>query len=135
MLRALLERYTRHDDIVIDGEVYMRRYHLLASRWLSLRVHHIRLPDAGRHLHDHPFDFITTVLFGAYWEAFPDATSVLHRRGCVRFRQAEVAHAITDVPVGGAWTFVVTGPRRREWGFYVDGEWIHEHNYHVTEMS
>jgi hypothetical protein len=37
-----------------DGSVYMTRWQLFETRWLSARVHYIATPDNDRHLHDHP---------------------------------------------------------------------------------
>lgn len=129
MLRAFLERHTRHDDTIINDQVYMRRYHVIKTRWFRLRVHHIRLPDEGRHLHDHPFDFATVVMKGGYWEVLGDGRFIPHRVGRWFFRQAEMAHAVKEVATGGVWTLVLTGPMRREWGFYVDDAWVHHYDY------
>lgn len=129
MLRRLLERHTKHDDTIIFDRVYMRRYHVIKTRWFRLRVHHIRLPDEGRHLHDHPFDFATVVIKGRYRELLADNRSHPHLPGRWWFRQAEMPHTVTHVSKGGVWTLVLTGPMRREWGFYVDGFWVHHLDY------
>lgn len=44
------------------------------------------------------------------------------RRGMVRFRQAEHSHRTVAGPQG-AWTVVVMGPARRDWGFWREGRW------------
>jgi hypothetical protein len=47
-----------------DGE-WVRKYPLLP---FSIRVHNILLPDADRHLHDHPFNARTWIMIGGYDE-------------------------------------------------------------------
>lgn len=134
-MKSLLRFAPRLSAVVIDGELYMERWHLVPGNWFrkhifDLRVHHILLPDAGRHVHDHPFDFATLTMKGAYVEMMQDGRLLTHRRGTLRFRQADVAHTIPVVTNDGVWTLVLTGPFRRQWGFYVDGVWTHHSDYH-----
>lgn len=133
-MRSLLRFAPRHSVVVIGGELYMDRWHLVPCEWIrkhvfDVRVHHILLPDLGRHVHDHPFDFATLTMKGSYFEIMHNADIVEHRRGALKFRQAEIAHHIPWVSEGGVWTLVFTGPHRRPWGFYVDGTWVHHSDY------
>lgn len=127
MLQQLLDRFVNHNDIVIDNEIYMRRYFLTPTRtrriknWPQLRIHHIRLADAGRELHDHPFDFVSFILNGAYIEERPD-TMRLRRRFSIGFRRAKDLHRITET-YGNVWTLVLVSRIKRRWGFVVDGVW------------
>lgn len=88
----------------------------------SVRLHHWLGPDDDRAFHDHPWWFVTVVLRGGYADRGPDGDDVL-RAGSVRFRRA--AHQHTVVPGDhGAWTLLVTGPRRRAWGFWLGGKFF-----------
>ena len=60
------------DHIELNGDVYMRRFYLQRSKQMSVRVHHILRSDAGIDLHDHPWDFTSYVLKGAYTEITPE---------------------------------------------------------------
>ncbi len=124
MLKELLDRYLKHNDIVIDGQLYMRRYLLIrAGRdWPQLRIHHIQQPDAGRELHDHPFDFISFVLKGGYIEEQSDHVKY-RRRFSIAFRRATDLHRINELH-GDVWTLVLASRIKRKWGFIVDGEWV-----------
>lgn len=117
-----------HTNIVIDGQLYMTRWHLIKTKWFRLRVHHILLPDYGRHLHDHPFSFLSWLAKGCYDEVLPDGHTVNRPRWSLAFRQAEMAHHISDL-TGDVWTIVATGRCRRDWGFYVDGQWVSADEY------
>jgi hypothetical protein len=114
---------------------------ILETRWGTVRLHRINRSDDDRALHDHPWQFWSLILWGSYTEVLPsdhdDARAagvgpknflgpfVLRRRRwlSLAFRRAEDAHRIiVDQPV---WTFVVTGPRSRRWGFYTQTGWVY----------
>lgn len=106
--------------------------------------------DAGRDHHDHPFDFYSLILWGGYLEHRPGCLCFVEGKtrdedphwreivatGCRYYgpgsivrRKAEDYHRL-ELVNGPAWTFVITGPYRRTWGFLVNGEWIHYKKYH-----
>lgn len=95
----------------------MIRYFLFRSRWVSIYIHHFLRSDNERHLHDHPWRFITVLLSGGYHENTP-AGRFWRRRFSVLYRPAEWQHWVEVTrPV---WTLVIRGPRRREWGFHTE---------------
>ena len=97
-----------------NGEVYMQRYFLDASK--NLRIHHIMMSDPDRDLHDHPWDFVSLILEGVYIEETEDGRFKQYRTGDVLLRTAETLHRLV-LPEGPVWTYVVTQPVRRRWGF------------------
>lgn len=117
-------------DIGTDGDPYLDRLRIVQTPWFGVYLHHIHRPDRDRHPHDHPWFFASLVLAGSYEESvWPDKRStagVLVRRRR-RFSAAalgrDAAHIITTVK-GPLWTLVLTGPRRAEWGFWVQGEFV-----------
>jgi hypothetical protein len=114
---------------------YMHRW-ILRTPWGTLRLHHILRSDDDRHLHDHPFDFTSFLLTAAYTEIIGHVAGAGVLGGTVekiwpRFsivrKHAEDPHRlILHRPV---WTFVVSGPKRRRWGFYTPKGWIHHLRY------
>lgn len=125
-------------DVFISNMLYMRRWRL-GPDWLpGLRVHHIALSDQDRELHDHPFDFVSFIVSGGYIEHTPQGRFV-RKPGDFVVRRAEDTHRIElrkqalryedgkcvekiEVP---AWTIVLRGPYRRDWGFITrPGVWI-----------
>lgn len=58
--------------------------------------------------------------------------------GSVRFRPAFHTHTV-QVDPGGCWSLLITGPKSRDWGFWVDGKWkrmrkyFKEHGHHPCE--
>jgi hypothetical protein len=41
--------------------IYLTRWRLLQTPWFGIYVHCIRRPDGDRHLHDHPWSFLSLV--------------------------------------------------------------------------
>jgi hypothetical protein len=100
---------------------YMRRYHLEFTRDHAIRFHHILTSDPGTDLHDHPWDFVSVMLAGAYTEHTPDG-AVRYEAPCVITRQAEHLHRLElDAP---AWTYIVCGRVRRSWGYATARGWV-----------
>ena len=118
-----------HALITHNGSPYMMRWRL-GPKWLpGLRVHHIYRSDAGRELHDHPFSFVSFVLRGGYWEDRADGSRKWYGPGSIIFRQAETLHRL-EVPIGKtAWTFVIRGRIRRQWGFQTRHGWVDSRTY------
>lgn len=112
-----------------DGSLYMRRFSLFETRWLSARVHHIAREDNDRHMHDHPWSFASWVLRGSYIERRPMETNpcfvgdseltyaTARGTGSVAFRRATDRHLISQV-APDTWSLFIYGPVRQWWGFY-----------------
>jgi hypothetical protein len=140
--RAMLTPYRKGHIIHADGTLYMGRWSLFETRWLSARVHHIATADHDRHLHDHPWNFISVVLGGRYIERRPrevepcftqDDDSELglltvRHAGSLAFRRATDRHAITYVS-DGVWTLFIYGATVQWWGFYTKAGKIHWRDY------
>lgn len=111
---------------------YMKRF-LIKSPWGCLRFHRILRADAGRDLHDHPFDFTSVILWGGYTEEMErlngDRVKRNFRRGEIVRREAEQAHTLSAV-LPGTLTFVIGGKKRKEWGFYTQKGWVNWRDYH-----
>ncbi len=115
------------DEIGTDGTTYMRRWFFWCP-WFGIRVHNILRSDHDRHLHDHPWDFVSLILRGGYQEiteephdAGPCQAVFRSRRfapgSIVRHRAEDLHRLIVARP---AWTIVITGPKRKSWGFMTE---------------
>jgi hypothetical protein len=110
---------------------YMRRW-LLCTPWFTLRLHKILRSDQDRDLHDHPWDFLSFILSGAYAELTPDGRERAFVPGDVNVKRAEDLHSLRLLNGDPVWTLVVTGPRRRRWGFATPSGWVHWREYHAS---
>lgn len=136
LIHAVMNRLFERRDIVIDGELYLRRWFLRgrgsATQWF---LHNIRMPDAGRDLHDHPWDFTTKILLGGYIEEVETGDfygRFNHKRGDEVRNMAEHTHRIAHVQPG-TYTLMKTGPARRTWGFWKyerDTRWTSKRVWH-----
>jgi hypothetical protein len=119
-----------HQIIGPPERPYLLRWFIIATNpWCNIYWHRFISSDDPV-LHDHPWAFLSIVLRGSYIEA--DQHGGRRRRaGHVAFRRAQHRHRIilelTPSPDGPAGerpctTLVITGPHRRQWGFWCDGQ-------------
>ena len=101
----------------------------------GLYLHQMLGPDAGRHVHDHPWNFRSLVLRGGYVETVVSEINEFHNVRCqgdYDYRPPEWLHRITYV-LPNTWTLVLCGRREREWGFLVKDRglehWVREDVY------
>ena len=102
----------------------------LETKWFSIRLHHWLAPDDDRAFHDHPWSFTTFVLKGGYTDKNPDEEQHL-KAFTIQHRDAHHKHTVVPDP-GGAWTLVFTGPKIRNWGFWVKGKFVKMNKYFLT---
>lgn len=116
-------------DQADPARVYLRRWRLLQTPWFGIYLHAIYAPDADRHMHDHPWSFVSVLLRGGYAEQRPHRGIQLRRAGSIAFRTAEVFHRIVTLSRTPTWTLVLTGRRRRAWGFLTPHGWVRAEHY------
>ena len=96
-------------------------------------IHYIAAADHDPHMHDHPWNFVSIILNGGYWERRPihenrpvfleglapyeQGYERYRRRGTWARRYATDRHLVTAVD-RHTWTLVIYGPIRHWWGFY-----------------
>lgn len=118
----------QHRDITSpdrpDG--YLRRWEV-ETPWFGVKLHKFLRSDAAP-LHDHPWDFVSLILWGRYREflarePWETATPKVIERGWLSFakRRATDRHRVELVKKRPVWTICVSGPRRRDWYFYPIG--------------
>jgi hypothetical protein len=112
----------------------LRWYIIPRNRWLNIYLHKFMRDDDDRALHDHPWWFVSVMLWGRYLETRDQVIDgdvfVMERRrddvrrcGSIAFRRATDRHRVTlakdiDGKPIPCWTLVLTGPKVREWGFW-----------------
>lgn len=117
-----------------DGDLYLHRRRIVQTPAFGVYVHRIYREDFDRHPHDHPWQFVSVILRGGYWERVHEAAPladgrilmdrvnltgrlVYRRRGSVHLHRYSRAHRITKVKPGTI-SLVVVGRRRGGWGFW-----------------
>lgn len=134
--------------IVLDrqnNEPYLERYYLFLkdrkSFPFNIFLHHFLKGDPDD-VHDHPWSYFTIILKGGYWEYIPQFNSKGQKTceigkwrgpGHFRFCKANSFHRIELDPSVQCWTLFMPGPQKREWGFLVKNQWVHNDNYLHTK--
>jgi hypothetical protein len=147
VLHFILLMLFKRRDIIIGGELYMRRFFVSPRSWKKrLFLHCIIKPDDQRVLHDHPWDFATLILARGYAETFVDAircdTPIGPQTGYYvrvnrtrislprQFRKYKAYHTHAVNPFKGpAWTLVIAEQATRTWGFHTAEGWMDWRTY------
>lgn len=133
-----------------DGKVYLRRRGW-ECRHFGIYVHRMDAPDPGVDLHNHPFAFMSLVLWGGYTEErcrsfFAPYVAAraerlnLARRGNRRHRgwltiattPLDHAHRIVELDRSPTWTLVIRGRKLQRWGFLLPAGWMDWEEYDRT---
>lgn len=133
----------------VNGEPYLIRWSILPG----LKVHRILRADHDRDLHDHPWWFVSLVLWGWYEEEIPTTFTVngsagfgyapgdelyvsgqTHTRRIRWFNRKPAVgrHRIVKVSKH-CWTLFINGPRVRQWGFHTEHGFVPEYAYAPEE--
>jgi hypothetical protein len=122
---ALMERVDAPDN---DN---LNRWRLIQTPWGGIYLHRINTPDRHPTLHDHPWPFVSLIVWGGYKELIgeradgtPDGPITGRRfrgwrRGSIHLMRKTDAHTITHV-APHTWTLLLVGRRKPEpiWGYW-----------------
>lgn len=134
-MKRIFRRRTIYSPDLPD-DPYLDRWTLFSCRWFQVLLHRFHRSDNAA-VHDHPWWFVSLVLWRGYREQIRRARFGHQVIQYVRrwplslaFRRAEDRHRVILLPAvktrellvpgttAPAWTLVITGPRRRTWYFY-----------------
>jgi len=152
MLLKLLEKLNRK-RVILDrfGKEYMHRYYLLFKEkqnafdsvrpYPNIFIHKILLSDEDRDVHDHPWNYITIILKGGYWEWQPvivDGNQIgeyrVWRGPCsIIWRRASSFHRL-EMPEP-TWTLFLHGWRKKEWGFLTNKGFVESSEYIRNKLT
>ena len=118
-----------------DHQPYLTRWFLFRKEWMAIFLHRFHRSDEDRALHDHPWNFITLILWRGYHEHMDykmKAAECHWLRICKRrwplmilYRPAYHRHRVELINGKEAWTLVIRFRKIREWGFWPNGEFVH----------
>jgi hypothetical protein len=112
----MIVRWKHIRDIDRPDDIYLSRLMLLRLPWLGIYVHVIRRPDWAHCQHDHPWAFMTFILWGGYEEQVGRERFV-RRPAYVGYRPRSFEHRITRLLRRTAVTLVIRGRNHEAWGF------------------
>jgi hypothetical protein len=143
MIKKLMQRLGRH-RIILDrqsNEPLLERYYVFLKdrTWFPFNIFvHKFLKSDPDDVHDHPWPYATLILKGGYYEWIPQfdkqgnkfsEIAVWRGPGSFRVCGANSYHRIELDPSVDCWTLFMPGPQKREWGFLVNNQWVHNEQY------
>jgi len=111
-----------------DGpDPYLTRWIILKFKCLGLYFHKFHRSDA-EDLHNHPWNFISIILWRGYNEQTFAGNGTLQIKmvypGSIIFRKSSHAHRVILIEGKPAYTLVIRFNDRRNWGFFQKGKYI-----------
>lgn len=111
-----------------DGVVHFRRWRILYTPWFKINLHGIYKHDEDKHLHNHPWNFLSIVLSGWYVEDI-DGKLNLRYPGQIAKRTKKIFHKISSVCSKSVYTLNIMWGKQEVWGYQVDGKFIDHETY------
>lgn len=121
----------------VGQKPYLIRYYLFLKerKWFPFNIFlHKFLQSDPDELHDHPWPYLTIILKGGYWEVTPKGR-FWRGPGSFRFATPKSLHRVELEKGISAWTLFIPGPKRRDWGFIVNGKWMQNEKYFKWRVS
>jgi hypothetical protein len=103
------------------GDPYMCRYRLFKLPFFKVYLHHILRSDEDQFLHDHPWNFVSFILWSGYLEQLPGRSRMVRPGAMIRHRATDSHRLILERP---AWTLVLVTGKKRTWGFHTKSGWM-----------
>ena len=121
-----------HDLVFESSKPYLERWILWFG--FTLRLHKFIKGDDDRAFHDHPWWFVTLPLT-TYQERTPENAAVRVSRFRPHFRRASHRHIVQLLHDQPVWTFIITGPKSKEWGFWDNNQFVHHEQWLQQERQ
>ncbi len=116
------------------GELHFKRWRIISSPWFNVYIHLIAKADQDQHMHDHPWSFMSYIIHGGYTEQTTESVN-FRRPGSITLNKAENFHKILELAAVTR-TLVITGPRKREWGYRMNENlWVDQNLYRELKNS
>ena len=119
--------YGCEEGELTDSSPYLIRYTLIERKNWQICLHIFKRSDV-RVLHDHPWSFVSLIL----WRGYVEETLSNRKRywpGSLLFRDAKHVHRVELIKERSAVTLVWMGKRERQWGFHTIKGWIPWHKF------
>lgn len=134
MLEKIMKYRLVKEIVSRQGVVHFRRYKIMETPWFALYIHQICQSDMDQDPHDHPWDFESLILKGAYTEVYLDPECPEESISCSYYRGDVVKHKSTDAHkitllTDEVWTLVYTTGNRRDWGYLTAKGWVDHITY------
>lgn len=111
------------------GILHFQRYAIFETSFLSLYIHRIYRRDEDEHLHSHPWNFITMVLWGAYTALDENMNLTRKGLGSWSWMTRHGYHKIFSIEKSPVTTIFLTYGKKGPWYYLVDGKPMFHETY------
>lgn len=111
------------------GKLHFKRWRLLTTPWFDVNLHGIYKEDQDKHLHNHPWNILTIILYGFYTEELEDKKEVLRWPFSVAYRDKSQFHKIQMLHSKVVYTLAITSKGTSDWGYKVNGIFVDHKTY------
>lgn len=112
-----------------SGELHFIRWKIFSIGNFSVNIHKICKADEDKHLHNHPWNFMSIVLKGGYIERLQSGKANLRTFLNTAIRRAEKFHKIDEMVTKTVYTLNFMWGERKEWGYDVGGKFVQHEEY------
>lgn len=112
-----------------SGELHFERFAIIETSFFALYIHTIHKHDEDRHLHSHPWNFLTVVLTGAYLALGQDGSTTVKIPGTFSRMSRHGFHKIGRILDGPVKTLFFAWGKRSPWHYLVNGEKVESAKY------
>jgi hypothetical protein len=131
------------------GELHFQRYRLLETPWFNIYIHYIAKSDQDKDPHNHPWNFWSIILFGAYSErryaSFDNTREYINpnltswyksRRTILSYSNCSISQFHKIKLAKPTWTLVFTGKRiSNNWGYLTKEGFVNHEEYRKLRHS
>lgn len=128
LLKRLLSKVPQTTIVNCERSEYLTRWYLFRTKPFAIFLHLFHRSDEDRALHDHPWTFVSIILWRGYYEH----TAKGRKRywpGMILYRPAEWTHRVELVDQKPALTLMLRFKGRREWGYHLTTGWQSHHEW------
>ncbi len=112
-----------------DGVLHFRRWRILSLPFLKINLHGIYMHDEDKHLHNHPWNFISIVLKGWYSERLEGDKINVRYPGNIAMRKKDAFHKIDSLQSKSIYTLNFMWGKQEVWGYKVKGKFVDHETY------
>ena len=126
-----------------DGILHFKRWEILKTKWFNIYIHGIYKADEDLHLHNHPWDYKSFVLYGTFVEKERTTDldkDVKYRYNHLHFgsfikRKANTFHKILRLESEAVYTLFITNKSYNKWGYDVDNKFVDFETYRKNKNN
>jgi hypothetical protein len=124
-----------------SGELHFKRWQLLKTPWFCIYIHGIYHEDEDDHLHNHPWNIWTMILWGSYVEELltknrKDRIHKIRTFLNMGYRNSERFHCIKSVLSKKVYTLAIVSNRKHElWGYHTEKGFVDHITYRENKSK